>query len=87
MTEPSPTDPAAVTLELERLRRTIEVGFTRTDGSLALLVQRDDQFAAQLAELEGRIAAVERTRWPLPSLMALVALVGLAVALWPSSAR
>ncbi|WND36910.1 hypothetical protein RI578_22650 [Streptomyces sp. BB1-1-1] len=50
MTEPSPHEPAAVAIELERLRRTIEVGFTRTDGALALLVQRHDQSDEQIKE-------------------------------------
>ncbi|MEV4966644.1 hypothetical protein AB0886_05170 [Streptomyces sp. NPDC024062] len=106
-TQPSPSDPAAVALELERIRRTIEVGFTRTDGALALLVQRHDQtdealrshahildgHDARLDVLERgeterqkrdaeRLAALERARWPLPSLAALVALCGFILALY-----
>lgn len=54
-THPSPSDPAAVALELERIRRTIEVGFTRTDGALALLVQRHDQTDEALKEHARRI--------------------------------
>ncbi|MEF9883439.1 hypothetical protein [Streptomyces sp. P9-A4] len=102
MTQPSPSDPAAVALELERIRRTIEVGFTRTDGSLALLVQRHDQTDQALKDHasrldghdtrldtiergeterqkrnDGRLDALERARWPLPSLAVLVALAGL----------
>ncbi|MDX3063403.1 hypothetical protein PV518_14630 [Streptomyces sp. ND04-05B] len=111
-THPSPSDPAAVALELERIRRTIEVGFTRTDGALALLVQRHDQtdeaikeharrideHDARLDTLERgeterqkrndtRLADLERARWPLPSLAALVALVGLALTLWQFATR
>ncbi|MFJ2196966.1 hypothetical protein [Streptomyces violaceusniger] len=107
MTEPSPNDPAAVAIELERIRRTIEVGFTRTDGALALLVQRHDQsdetqkeharrldaHDARLDTLErgeterqkrteDRLAALERARWPLPSVAALVALSGLILSAW-----
>lgn len=103
----SPSDPAAVALELERIRRTIEVGFTRTDGALALLVQKQDQTAATLADHgtrmdahdarldtlergetdrqkrnDQRLADLERARWPLPSLAALVALCSLILALW-----
>ncbi|MFE4057390.1 hypothetical protein ACFXP3_14020 [Streptomyces sp. NPDC059096] len=106
-TQPSPSDPAAVALELERIRRTIEVGFTRTDGALALLVQRHDQtdeaireharriddHDARLDVLErgeterqkrddARLTDLERARWPLPSLAALVALLGLALTVW-----
>lgn len=64
---PSPSDPASVALELERLRRTIEVGFTRTDGALALLVQRHDQtdealkeHSRRIDEHDGRLDTVER---------------------------
>ncbi|WP_326797437.1 hypothetical protein OG946_20120 [Streptomyces sp. NBC_01808] len=58
-THPSPSDPAAVALELERLRRSVEVGFARADGSLALLVQRSDATERQLAELAGRLDTVD----------------------------
>ncbi|MBT3157337.1 hypothetical protein KQH42_07385 [Streptomyces sp. CHA1] len=106
-TSPSPSDPAAVALELERIRRTIEVGFTRTDGALALLVQRHDQTDEQIKDharrlddvdarldtvergetdrqkrTETRLDALERTRWPLPSVAALVALCGLLLSLY-----
>ncbi|MGW7197210.1 hypothetical protein [Streptomyces chryseus] len=112
MSSPSPNDPAAVTLELERIRRTIEVGFTRTDGALALLVQRHDQTDEALKSHERRIDdhdgrldtlergeterqkrgearldALERSRWPLPSLAALVALCGLLVSLYGYAQR
>ncbi|MGW0686560.1 hypothetical protein ACWD2L_24705 [Streptomyces sp. NPDC002754] len=111
-TQPSPSDPAAVALELERIRRTIEVGFTRTDGALALLVQRHDQtdealkaharqiddHDARLDVLERgeterqkrndtRLDALERARWPLPSVAALVALCGLLLSLWQLANR
>lgn len=84
MTEP---DPSAVALELERLRGVVEVGFARTDGSLALLVQRSDQTDRALADHEQRLDALERARWPLPSVLALVAVVGLALSLWDMLAR
>ncbi|MCM1973757.1 MULTISPECIES: hypothetical protein [Streptomyces] len=54
-TQPSPSDPAAVALELERIRRTIEVGHARIDGSLALLVQRHDQTDEALKEHTRRL--------------------------------
>ncbi|MDX2986365.1 hypothetical protein [Streptomyces caniscabiei] len=106
-TQPSPSDPAAVALELERIRRTIEVGFTRTDGALALLVQRHDQtdeaikeharrldsHDARLDTLERgeterqkrdttRLDALERARWPLPSVAALGGVLSLALSAW-----
>lgn len=111
-TSPSPSDPAAVALELERIRRTIEVGFSRTDGALALLVQRHDQTDEAIKEHARRIDdhdtrlgtvergeterqkrdiarldALERARWPLPSVAALVALTGLTLSLWQLAAR
>ncbi|MGW8849301.1 hypothetical protein ACWGNE_16105 [Streptomyces xiamenensis] len=73
---------AAVALELERVRRTIEVGFTKTDGALALLVQRSDQSDRQLDDHEQRLDSLERARWPLPSLAALVGAIGLGLTLW-----
>ncbi|MFG2226942.1 hypothetical protein [Streptomyces sp. NPDC048644] len=79
MTEPNPSD---VALELERLRRSVEVGFAKTDGALALLVQRSDQTDARLADHEQRLDGLERARWPLPSVAALIAVVGLVVSLW-----
>ncbi|WP_435865334.1 hypothetical protein [Streptomyces malaysiensis] len=86
MTEPSPNDQAAVAIELEHIRRTIEVGFTRTDGALALLVQRHDQSDETQKEHARRLDALERARWPLPSVAALVALCGLLLSLWQLTA-
>ncbi|BAU85407.1 hypothetical protein [Streptomyces laurentii] len=87
MTEADPNDPVAVAVELERLRGTLEAGFARVDGSLALLVQRSDQTDKQLADHESRLDALERTRWPLPSIAALTATAGLGLALWEMTAR
>ncbi|WP_031010625.1 hypothetical protein [Streptomyces sp. NRRL F-5727] len=87
MTAPPPNDPVAVVLELERLRGTLEAGFARVDGSLALLVQRSDQTDKQLADHEARLDALERARWPLASIAALTALAGVVVALWQLATR
>ncbi|MEE1751747.1 hypothetical protein [Streptomyces sp. SP18CS02] len=87
MTETDPNDPVAVALELERLRGTLEAGFARVDGSLALLVQRSDQTDRQLADHEARLDALERSRWPLSSIAALTASAGLALALWEIGVR
>ncbi|MGA5063302.1 hypothetical protein ACWGE1_00535 [Streptomyces sp. NPDC054932] len=83
MTDPSPSD---VALELERLRGVVEAGFARLDGQLALVVQRGDQVDRQLADHEQRLDALEKTRWPLPSVLALVAVIGLALTLWQNAA-
>ncbi|WP_028812385.1 hypothetical protein [Streptomyces flavidovirens] len=87
MTEPAPHDAAAVALELERLRGTVEVGFARVDGSLALLVQRSDQSDRQLADHETRIDTLERARWPLPSLAAVTAISGMLLSVWQLATR
>ncbi|MER8042601.1 hypothetical protein [Streptomyces sp. NPDC094032] len=85
---PPPHDPAtSVAVELEKIRGELTAGFARTDGSLALLVQRGDQNDRKLDDHETRLDALERGRWPLPSLAALVALVGLALSLWQFAAR
>ncbi|MGW0823352.1 hypothetical protein [Streptomyces sp. NPDC002845] len=82
MTDPDPNDPITVALELERLRGTLEAGFARVDGSLALLVQRSDQTDKQLADHEQRLDALERSRWPLASIGALAAVAAVVVTAW-----
>jgi hypothetical protein len=42
---------------------------------------------AQLVDHEGRLRALERARWPLPSVAALTSVAALVAALWPSTAR
>ncbi|MER5887309.1 hypothetical protein ABT160_26120 [Streptomyces sp. NPDC001941] len=81
MNDPDPS-PVAVAVELERLRGTLEAGFARVDGSLALLVQRSDQTDKQLADHESRLDALERARWPLASVAALTASTGVLLAVW-----
>ncbi|MEU6141408.1 hypothetical protein ABZ848_13690 [Streptomyces sp. NPDC047081] len=87
MGDPDPNDPIAVALELERLRGTLEAGFARVDGSLALLVQRSDQTDKQLADHEKRLDSLERSRWPLASVGVLAALTTAAVAVVELSSR
>ncbi|MFQ6194884.1 hypothetical protein [Streptomyces sp. NPDC000405] len=85
MTDPAPADAAAVALELERLRGTMEAGFARVDGALALLVQRSDQSDRQLADHDKRLDALERNRWPLASLAAVISLATLALTVWQAT--
>ncbi|MER5790081.1 hypothetical protein [Streptomyces sp. NPDC001980] len=87
MTDADPNDPITVALELERLRGTLEAGFARVDGSLALLVQRSDQTDRQLADHEQRLDALERTRWPLASIGALAAVATVVVTALEITAR
>ncbi|GGP74678.1 hypothetical protein [Streptomyces abikoensis] len=80
MSERQGNEAATVAVELERLRGTMEAGFARVDGSLALLVQRSDQTDKQLADHEARLDALERARWPLASVAALTAVGGVVLA-------
>lgn len=80
-------DQATVAVELERLRGTVEAGFARADGSLALLVQRSDQTDKQLADHEQRLDALERSRWPLASIGVLAALATTVVTTVQLTAR
>ncbi|MFJ9645022.1 hypothetical protein [Streptomyces sp. NPDC101206] len=67
--------------EIAELRRAVDVGFARVDGSLALLVQRSDQTDKAIADHEQRLDQLERSRWPLPSLAALTAVGSLVYTL------
>ncbi|MBK3563236.1 hypothetical protein JHN47_05570 [Streptomyces sp. MBT62] len=80
----TPPESTAVALELAELRRTMEVGFTEQRGQLALLVQRGDQTDKTLDDHEKRLDAIERSRWPLPTVAALTAVGALAVTVWQS---
>ncbi|WP_326728854.1 hypothetical protein [Streptomyces phaeochromogenes] len=85
MTQPPPTESVAV--ELEKLRGTMAEGFARVDGALALLVQRGDQTDRQLADHDQRLDNLERSRWPLPSVAAVVGVSGLALSLYQLAAK
>ncbi|MFG2837018.1 hypothetical protein ACGFYE_18685 [Streptomyces zaomyceticus] len=55
----TPAESTHVAVELEKLRGTLEAGFARVDGSLALLVQRSDQTDRQLSEQRDALKHVE----------------------------
>lgn len=73
------TDAEGIYLELERLHRSVDVGFATTRGDLALLLQRVEQTDKALDEHQERLEALERARWPLPSLAALMSSGALVV--------
>ncbi|MBA6436505.1 MULTISPECIES: hypothetical protein [Streptomyces] len=81
-TEP---EQAALAVELAELRRTVEVGFTRVDGRLALLDHRGEQAEEDVDQLGGRLRSLEHGRWPLPSIAALTGVSALAVAVWQAA--
>ncbi|MER5302140.1 hypothetical protein ABT039_22155 [Streptomyces lasiicapitis] len=76
-----------VALELSELRRSLEVGLARIDGQLALLVQRNDQMDEDVKDLHQRVTALERTRWPLPTLSVLIAIGALVIGAWGAFSR
>ncbi|WP_030783052.1 hypothetical protein [Streptomyces sp. NRRL S-920] len=78
---------AVVPEELAELRRCLDVGLARVDGRLALLTQHDEQTAKNVESLEAKVAALEHTRWPLPTIVALAAVAAFAVALWQALGR
>ncbi|MET9535419.1 MULTISPECIES: hypothetical protein [unclassified Streptomyces] len=71
-----------VAVALAELRGTVAEGFATVNGSLALPAQRGDQTDRRLDDQEKRLSALERSRWPLPSIAALVSVIGLALTLW-----
>ncbi|MFF4701239.1 hypothetical protein [Streptomyces chattanoogensis] len=71
-----------VALELERLRGTVEAGFARLDGRLDLLTQKDDQADKTLDDHEQRLTALERARWPVPSIAVAIGGAGCALSAW-----
>jgi hypothetical protein len=83
----TPPEQTTVALELAEIRRSVEVGFTEQRGQLALLVQRGEQTDKKLDDHENRLDALEKSRWPLPSVAVLVAMGSLGVALWQAAGR
>ncbi|MGW5122954.1 hypothetical protein ACWEQ7_02635 [Streptomyces sp. NPDC004069] len=81
------TAESTVALELAELRRTMEVGFTEQSGQLALLVQRGDQTDKHIGDLDRRVTALERNRWPLPAVAAVTGVGALAVSVWQATGR
>ncbi|MET7360328.1 hypothetical protein ABZS76_18005 [Streptomyces sp. NPDC005562] len=78
---------AVVPEELAELRRSLDVGLARVDGRLALLSQHDEQTSKNVETMEARVAALEHTRWPLPTIVALAAVASIVVAVWQAIGR
>ncbi|MBO3680925.1 hypothetical protein [Streptomyces sp. NEAU-YJ-81] len=81
-TEP---EQAALAVELAELRRSVDVGFTRVDGRLALLDHRGEQAEEDVNQLGGRMRILEHGRWPLPSIAAVTGVSALALAIWQAA--
>ncbi|MCC9712090.1 hypothetical protein E4N62_46915 [Streptomyces sp. MNU76] len=83
----TPPESTSIALELAELRRAVDVGNATTQGQLALLVQRGNQYEQDIAEVKARVDALERARWPLPSLAAVTALCALGLAVWQAMSQ
>lgn len=81
----TPPESTSIVLELAEIRRSVDVGNATTQGQLALLVQRGDQTDQKLGDHEQRLDALERNRWPLPTVTAATALGALGVAIWQAT--
>ncbi|MFE3326367.1 hypothetical protein [Streptomyces sp. NPDC059176] len=83
------TDPdhLAAVEEFAELRRSLDVGFARIDGHLALISQRHDRIDRDLTDLTARVVTLEHAKWPLPAVAALTALGALALAVWQAVGR
>lgn len=75
-------DQATVAVELERLRGSVDTGFATLNGKLEVALQRTTALESDIAALNQRVATLEKGRWPLPSLAALVGLAALLVSVY-----
>ncbi|MFH0243584.1 hypothetical protein ACGRHY_14415 [Streptomyces sp. HK10] len=67
--------------------RALHDALNRIDAKLDALTQRDQDTAEQLTDHETRLRSLERARWPLPSLAALVGLAALLLTVYEMTAR
>ena len=79
-----PMDPS-VEVRLAELQGSVNAGFATVKGDLGLLLQRADQTDRALADHAARLTALERGRWPLPSIAALTAIASIVITLWQTS--
>ncbi|MEV0396718.1 hypothetical protein [Polymorphospora rubra] len=77
MTAPDPMGPVVITT------RDIYDALIRLTETVQRLVSKGDDHAADLADHEARLRALERGRWPLPAATVLISLAALAVAVLP----
>ncbi|MGD6761341.1 hypothetical protein ACOKM5_20620 [Streptomyces sp. BH097] len=78
----TPPESTQVAVELERLRGAVDTGFATLNGRLDNVLQRADQTEKDIDELSQRVAALERARWPLPSVAALVSIIALGITVY-----
>lgn len=76
MTPPPGSDRVAV--ELAEMRGEIRTAFAELNGRLDLALQRTAATESDITALEGRVASLERGRWPMPTLGVLAGVAGTA---------
>ena len=69
-----------VAAELAMLRGEMTTGFERIHGQLNMIAQAQTATAQDVAELEGRVAALEARRWPVGMIATISGLVSAVVA-------
>ncbi|MFF3622323.1 hypothetical protein [Streptomyces sp. NPDC002467] len=83
----TPEESTRVAVELAEMRGEIRIGFAELRGQLGLALQRTDQAEADIDALEQRVEALERARWPLPSIAAVTALGSLGIGMYQLIAK
>ncbi|MFD8820857.1 hypothetical protein ACFV1C_00560 [Streptomyces sp. NPDC059605] len=73
-----PAGPDRVAVELAELRGEIRTAFAELGGRLDLVLQRTEATESDIAQLEARVASLERGRWPLPTIGVLAGVAGAA---------
>ncbi|WP_327123597.1 hypothetical protein [Streptomyces sp. NBC_01727] len=74
----TPASGDRVAVELAEMRGEIRTGFAELNGRLDLALQRTEVAESDIDELQDRVAALERGRWPLPAIAAVTGVVGAA---------
>ncbi|WP_225811407.1 hemolysin XhlA family protein [Streptomyces spinosus] len=67
--------------------RSLSDGLTRVETKLDGIAQGLTELSKDVADHETRLRALERGRWPLPSLAAVVAVGSLGVTVWQAAGR
>jgi hypothetical protein len=65
----------------------VDTGFATLNGRLDVALQRTSQTEADIDQLQQRVEALERSRWPLPSVAAVTGLAALGLTLYEITAR
>lgn len=70
------------TAQMYQEMRSLHDALNRIDAKLDALAQRDQAASEMLTDHETRLRQLERARWPLPSLAAVVGLAALILTLY-----